>query len=145
MNPSTGHGKRTATARPATIGPSPDPYPSPTCRCGCGAPLTARQRAYASRACTQRAQWADPAKVAARIDGLRRAKARTRATTWLRRADLAGYLQTLGRLDSLSRADHARLVTVLTRVAREQYQAGYHAAMGCVAKRQQTDYWKRDS
>lgn len=100
------------------------------CGCGCGVPLVAKQRTYASRACTQRALWADPVQQAKRVTALRRAKVREGAAHWWADARLKmawADLQRHGHLDGVTDQGRAQLRVALADVLRETYGRGYSA------------------
>lgn len=108
------------------------------CGCGCGVPLTPRQAQYASRACTQRALWADPAQQAKRVTALRKAKAREGVTHWWADARLRMAWATLtrtGALAGFTDAGRAQLRLALADTMRDTYQRGYRAGRDSLTRR----------
>jgi hypothetical protein len=107
------------------------------CACHCGRTLTPRQQRYASRACTQRALWADPTQQAKRVTALRKAKTREGVTHWWGEARLqhawAG-LERSGALDGVDREGRAALRLALADAIRLTYQRGYRAGRDSVTR-----------
>lgn len=108
------------------------------CACGCGVLLSRRQRLYSSRACTQRALWADPVQQAKRVAALRRAKVREGASHWWADARLKmawATLQRDGGLDAITDAGRAALRLALADLMRSTYARGYRAGRDSITRR----------
>jgi hypothetical protein len=111
------------------------------CACGCGVALTARQRLYASRACTQRALWRDPVQQDKRRAALRRAKVREGASHWWADARLRmawATLQRDGHLTAVTDQGRALLRLALADVLRGTYARGYRVGRDSLTRRART-------